>query len=132
MSHPIGYSVVVQLLVLGLLSMIALPFGWVAVYSLGIGGFVYAIPNLYFTYSAFRFQFNGSNPVTAQIVVHSLRRGAWGKFVLVALGFALVFRWVAPLNEALLFVGFFCMVILQWYLAIHISNKWAQFANRVS
>ena len=130
MSNPAGYSFVIQLLVLGLLSVIASPLGWGAVCSLSLGGIVSTIPNIYFTYYAFRFRFNGPNPVSAETVVQSLRRAEWGKFLFVAVGFALTFKWVSPLDEALLFLGFFCMVVLQWFLAIQISNKWANLNNQ--
>jgi ATP synthase protein I len=74
-----------------------------------IGGLLYMIPNVYFTACTFRYR--GSQ--AAIILLRSMYRGEFGKFVLTAVGFALVFIGVKPLDIAVLFLLYIIMVISQ-------------------
>lgn len=81
--------------------------GWLwkgpeAGYSTLLGGLIGFLPNLYFTYKAFRYF--GARSVRA--IVQSFWSGEMGKLILTAALFALVFAGVERLNVAALFVGY--------------------------
>ncbi len=77
------------------------------------------LPNMYFTYYAFRY--NGAD--WAPWIRLSFLKGEMGKLMLAAVGFALVFRFVSPLDEAFLFLGFGIMIGLQLWIACKIANR---------
>jgi ATP synthase protein I len=81
-------------------------------YSVLIGGLIYWIPNAYFTLYAFRYK--GARAASA--VLHSIYRGEVGKFVLTAVGFALAFVFVKPLDIISLFLAYVVVMLSQWYL----------------
>ena len=66
------------------------------------GGLISLIPNAYFVYLAFRH--SGAQQIS-QVLNNLYKGGAW-KMVLRALGFALVFKLLNPLNITALFAGF--------------------------
>ena len=76
--------------------------GPVAGYSTLLGGMIAFLPNLYFTYKAFRYF--GARSVKA--IVQSFWSGEMGKLFLTAALFALVFAGVERLHVAALFVGY--------------------------
>ena len=76
--------------------------GPVAGYSALLGGMIALVPNVYFTYKAFRYF--GARSVKA--IVQSLWSGEMGKLFLTAALFALVFAGVERLNVAALFAGY--------------------------
>lgn len=76
--------------------------GPVAGYSALLGGMIAFLPNLYFTYKAFRYF--GARSVKA--IVQSFWSGEMGKLFLTAALFALVFAGVERLNVAALFAGY--------------------------
>jgi ATP synthase protein I len=76
--------------------------GPVAGYSALLGGMIALLPNLYFTYKAFRYF--GARSIRA--TVQSIWSGEMGKLFLTAALFALVFAGVERLSVAALFVGY--------------------------
>lgn len=76
--------------------------GPVAGYSALLGGMIGLLPNLYFTYKAFRY----FGARSAKAIVQSLWSGEMGKLILTAALFALVFAGVERLNVAALFAGY--------------------------
>lgn len=88
-------------------ALVASMLGWLwkgpeAGYSTLLGGMIAFLPNLYFTYKAFRYF--GARSVKA--IVLSFWSGEMGKLFLTAALFALVFAGVERLNVAALFVGY--------------------------
>ncbi len=123
MNRPVRYSLVIQLAVLLPIALVLSLFGWVPAYSAVFGAAVYIVPNAYFTLYAFRYRFNGSDDNAARWITRSFNRGEFGKLALAAAGFALVFRFVSPLNVPALFTGFCSMVICQWLIAAIITKR---------
>ncbi len=79
--------------------------GWqgpLAGYSALLGGMIALLPNVYFTYKAFRYF--GARSVKA--IVQSFWSGAMGKLILTAALFALVFAGVEQVSVPALFVGY--------------------------
>lgn len=101
----------------GSLGLLLLDLVWA--YSYAFGALIYILSNLYFTIYAFRF----SETSMADWAFRAFKLGETGKFILSALGFALVFLHVKPLAVESLFVGFSTMVILQWFLSVRITEK---------
>lgn len=85
-----------------LASVLAITAGWIAAYSMLLGGTIALIPSAYFTYKAFKYY--GARSIAA--IVQSLWAGQFGKMVLTAVLFALVFITVKPLGVAALFAGY--------------------------
>lgn len=71
-------------------------------YSALLGGMIALLPNVYFTYKAFRYF--GARSVKA--IVQSFWSGAMGKLILTAALFALVFAGVEQVSVPALFVGY--------------------------
>ena len=105
---PLHRMAVFPLLLLQLaVTVLAGMLGWlwkgpVAGYSALLGGMIALLPNLYFTYKAFRYF--GARSIKA--TVQSIWSGEMGKLFLTAALFALVFAGVERLNVAALFVGY--------------------------
>jgi len=100
---PVFPLLLIQLAV-ALLAALA---GWLwqgpeAGYSTLLGGMIALVPNLYFTYKAFRYF--GARSVNA--IVQSFWSGEMGKLILTAALFALVFAGVERLHVAALFAGY--------------------------
>lgn len=117
-STPLRTTLIVQLSVCTGFSLLALSIDKVFAYSLLVGMLIFILPNLYFTYYAFRYR------GTQQIlwIRHSFMMGELGKLSLTAVGFALVFVFIRPLNVGALFTGFIVMIFLQCWLARKIAN----------
>ncbi|WP_096086641.1 ATP synthase subunit I [Agaribacterium haliotis] len=119
---PLLYSLKLQLLATVIVSPLAALWGKVEFYSLLLGVAVYVLPNLYFTYYAFRF--HGAD--YAAWIKHSFMWGEMGKLSLTAIAFALVYRFVDPLEVKALFSGFALMIILQCWLGRKVANMLAE------
>ncbi|WP_045856374.1 ATP synthase subunit I [Teredinibacter purpureus] len=120
MKSPALFGITVQLGITLPLCLIMLVYGLVPAYSFGLGALLFIVPNTYFTLYAFRY----SGARFAQWTAKSFSWGESGKFALVAVGFALAFRFVTPLHVPLLFVGFCTMVALQWWIAYYVQKHW--------
>ncbi|WP_370980532.1 ATP synthase subunit I [Agaribacterium sp. ZY112] len=119
---PLLFSLKFQLIAFVIVVPIAALWGKVECYSLGLGMIVFVLPNLYFTYYAFRFR--GARH--AAWIKQSFMWGQMGKLSLTAVCFALIFRFVQPLNVMALFTGFCLMLILQCWLARKVANTFAE------
>lgn len=80
--------------------------------SVLIGGLIHWLPNAYFALYTFRFR--GAHAV--KMILQSMYRGEFGKILLTALGFALTFSFVKPIDLVGLFAAFIGMTIYQWFL----------------
>lgn len=105
---PLHRMAVFPLLLIQLsLALLAGAVGWLwkgpaAGYSALLGGMIALLPNVYFTYKAFRYF--GARSIRA--IAQSMWSGEMGKLFLTAALFALVFAGVERLNVAALFVGY--------------------------
>jgi ATP synthase protein I len=85
--------------------------GNVSGYSGLCGGLIAWLPNVYFTYKAFRF----SGARAARAIVRSFYVGEAGKVILTAVLFALVFAGVRPLDALALFGVFLSTQVVNWF-----------------
>lgn len=81
--------------------------GLVAGYSSALGAAIALLANAYFTYKAFKYQ--GARSMAA--IVQSIWAGQFGKIVLTAVFFALVFVTVKPIDVVMLFAGYIAVQI---------------------
>lgn len=88
---------------------ICLWFDQVITYSVLIGGMIFIIPNVYFSFYAFRYR--GAR--IAHLVLMSFYRGEIGKFLLSIVGFAVAFTLVEPLNVLSVFSAYIALTIIQ-------------------
>lgn len=91
----------------------------VTAYSALLGGSIAIGPNFYFALQAFRY----SGARAASEVASSFYRGEAGKFVMTAMGFAVCFAAVKPLDAAATFLTYIFMVVLNWMLALTVMKK---------
>ncbi len=106
---------------LGLLLLFVVCLWWfnsVTALSVLIGGLIYWIPNAYFTLYAFRFR----GTEAAFIVLRSMYRGEFGKFLLTGVGFAIAFVLIKPIDPVGLFLAFIGMTVTQWIFV----SRWSE------
>lgn len=120
MRSPALAGLSAQLVIILPVSFLLLLIGKVVAYSFALGALIYALPNTYFTLYAFRYR--GARSLV--LIDKSFKWGESGKFALVVVGFALVFRFVSPLNATALFAGFCSMIAMQWWLAAYLGRRW--------
>ena len=89
----------------------------VAAYSALLGGLTCALPNGYFIWKAFKY----SGARSADKVLQSFYQGESWKFVLTAMGFAVIFSRVEPIEPWALF-GTFMAIQLSHVLAARIAK----------
>jgi len=118
-SHPVLYTLAVQLLVVVPVFVVLLVMDQLWATSLLLGSIVYIVPNTYFTHYAFRFR--GAR--SAQQIARSFYSGEFGKLALAATGFALVFRFISPLQVPAMLAGFCGLIVLQWFIAWQIALR---------
>lgn len=115
-SPPVFWIPAIQLAILTLICLVAIPGGKTLVYSLALGGVIHIVPNLYFVGNAFRFQGARMMPQ----VLRALARGEAGKFLLTMAGFAVVFVMVKPLHVIAVFAAYLAMTVVHlvtaWYI----------------
>lgn len=102
-------------LILALLAAATL--GQTAAYSVLAGGMIVFCANGYFTYKAFKY--HGARSAVA--IVQSFWAGQFGKMILTAACFALVFVAIKPLDVAMLFAG---------YIAVQLTAVTALILNK--
>ena len=105
---PIYRIPLIQLAVLVPLSATALLVDTTAAYSLLLGGLIHLLPNIYFAVQTFRFQ--GAKAMRQTL--SAMAKGEILKFLLVVIGFALVFVFVKPFNLAALFGAYIAMTLV--------------------
>lgn len=128
MKSPILYMLIWQVGVLLVLSALACWVDITCAYSLAIGASIYIVSNSYFALYAFRYSGSTMGPW----VTRSFSLGESGKLALTAMGFALAFRFVQPLNVPALFLGFCSMIILQWFIGRKIAEAYAAACDQQS
>ena len=84
--------------------------GWVAAQSAGLGALLCWLGSAYFAWQAFR---QGGAQASKQIL-GAMYKGMIGKFVIVIVGFIIVFRSVSPLSMPALFGGFVMVQVMAW------------------
>ncbi|GAB5453056.1 MAG: hypothetical protein Hals2KO_33840 [Halioglobus sp.] len=113
---PVHRITLVQLAVLLPLCLLVALADEVRAYSLAAGGLVAVLPQAWFAARAF--QRRGAS--AAQAIARNSYIGEVGKFLLSAVGFALVFAMVRPINGLAVFAGFLAMLVIQilgsWWL----------------
>jgi len=107
---PVMRLIAVQFIILLVISLAWLGSGRVSALSALLGGLIFLIPNAYFAHKTFAHQ--GAR--AARQIVGAFYRGEAGKLILAAVLFALVFRFVRPLDEAALFLAFAAMLATNW------------------
>jgi len=115
---PFRYSLIVQALVCLLGTLLALLDGKESAQAFIWGALIFVLPNMYFTYYAFRYSGKGQG----EWMYRSFMWGQTSKLWLSALGFALLFRFAQPLNVVAVFAGYITMIITQWWLARKIAT----------
>ncbi len=93
--------------------------------SSALGSVIAILPNLYFTLQAFRYKAS-EDPVRA---LGALYRGEAGKFILVAVICALVFKFVDVQAPLLLFISLFVMLVTQPIICVLILPKARELAE---
>ena len=109
---PISRITWLQLLILVVVMLLAWGTGTdpVTRLSLVAGTVIAVVPQAYFGYRVFRFVGARSSRQVAQ----SFYRGEAAKFALTAMGFALVFAVIKPINGLAVFAAFGGMTVLHW------------------
>lgn len=112
-KSPVRYNFTCQSVTLLPVFLFLLGINEVFAYSFMLGALVFVVANLYFTAYASR----AAGGQSIHWGLHTVKRGQVGKFVLCALGFAVVFHWFESLAVAAVFLGFLSMILLQCYIA---------------
>lgn len=78
--------------------------------SVGLGALICWMGSAYFAWQAFRYAGAGAS----KRILGSFYRGMIGKFIIIAVGFMLVFATVRPLSAAGVLVGFAVIQLTAW------------------
>ena len=116
---PLGRWYAAQAALLLLVSGGLLWIDTTAAYSALLGGLISVAPSYYFARQAFRFR--GAR--FARHITRAFYLGAAGKFLLTAVGFALVFTMVKPLNAVVLFTAYGVVALSHWAIAAFIGQR---------
>lgn len=111
---PVHRITVAQLAFLVPLCLFVAVFDKVCAYSTASGGLVAIIPQAWFAGRAFRIQ--GAR--AARTIARNSYAGETGKFLLSAVGFAVVFATLRPIDGLSVFAGYLAM------LAVQITGSW--------
>lgn len=102
-----------------LLAALFLLSGWPSAYSALLGGVIYLLPNVVFTWQVF----SGPQTGTAGQVVARLYRSEIGKMLMVALLFSATFILVHPLSPFPLFLTFIILQVSGWVLQMKMNKR---------
>jgi len=109
---PIYKIFIVQMLLTVSISLVLfLISGYVAAYSSLIGGIIFALPQLYFGFKAFLYA--GAHAI--QNVVINFYKGESTKILIIAVSFALVFKFIKPVDYFALYSTFIGVLILNCF-----------------
>jgi len=109
---PIYRIFLVQVLVtVSICLVFLLVSGYVAAYSSLIGGIIFALPQLYFGFKAFLYA--GAHAV--HNVVVNIYKGESTKILVIAVSFALVFKFLQPVDYFALYTTFISVLILNCF-----------------
>lgn len=112
-NRPPIYKIfmVQMLLTMGISLVLLLISGYVAAYSSLIGGIIFALPQLYFGFKAFLYA--GAHAI--QNVVINFYKGESTKILVIAVSFALVFKFLQPVDYFALYSTFIGVLILNCF-----------------
>lgn len=111
---PVHRITLAQLAFLVPLCLLQAVFDEVRAYSMASGGLVAIVPQAWFASRAFRRR----GAQAARVIARNSYAGEVGKFLLSAVGFAMIFAMVRPIDGLAVFVGYLAM------LAIQIVGSW--------
>ncbi|MEC7120033.1 MAG: ATP synthase subunit I [Pseudomonadota bacterium] len=110
---------ILQLLMVPVVALLAwIIIDAVAAKSAALGAGIGWIGSAYFAWQAFRH----SGARASRSILGGFYRGMIGKFVLVTLGFALVFSSVQPLSAASVLMGFAMVHLMAWVYPLWINR----------
>lgn len=84
-----------------------------------LGAFVAWLGSAYFAWQAFRQ--SGAN--ASKSILGGFYRGMVGKFVIVVVGFSLVFAMVRPLSAGAVLIGFALVQLMAWFYPLWINRR---------
>jgi ATP synthase protein I len=93
--------------------------GAVAAKSAGLGAFLCWLGSAYFAWKAFQ---QGGARASKQIL-GSMYKGLIGKFVIITVGFVIIFSTVKPIQMEALLVGFVLVQVMAWLYPMWVSRK---------
>ena len=126
LGAPAFFLMVLQGLLLAILAVLIMPYGGRTIaYSVALGGSIYLVPALYFTYLIYRHR---PDPPNARSLVVRFYFGEAQKFLLTGALFTLCFVLIKPLDALALFGAYGAMWILHMAGLIYlcrsdVSNK---------
>lgn len=109
----------IQALVTLTVGLILSPLGLVEAYSALLGGGLYLLPNIYFAHRALQFREKQS----ARMALTEMYVSQIWKMAISAIGFAIVFVMIQPLNPFSLFGTFILIQILGWIAQMKLNNR---------
>jgi ATP synthase protein I len=107
---PIYRLFVLQLCITLTISVILTMQSLEVAFSAMIGGLIFVFPHLYFTYKSFVFSGARATPQ----ILSSIYQGETTKLITIAVLFAVVFKFVKPLNVMALFFTFIIVMASSW------------------
>ena len=93
--------------------------GGLAAKSAGLGALVGWMGSAYFAWQAFRYAGAGAS----RRILGSFYRGMIGKFVVIVVGFMLVFGTVKPLSAGSVLLGFALIQLMAWIYPIWVNHR---------
>lgn len=111
---------VAQLLVIPAVTLLAwLLFNPISAKSAALGALVGWLGSAYFAWQAFR----QSGASASKSILGGFYRGMIGKFVIVVLGFSVVFAVVRPLSAGSVLIGFALIQLMAWIYPLWINRN---------
>ncbi|RYZ91114.1 MAG: F0F1 ATP synthase subunit I [Moraxellaceae bacterium] len=96
--------------------------GMVAAKSAGLGAFICWLGSAYFAWQAFR----RAGASASKQILGSMYKGMIGKFVIVMVGFVVIFRSVSPLSMPALLAGFLLVQAMAWVYPLWAARQQAK------
>lgn len=90
-----------------------------AALSAALGASIFIIPQQYFTLKAFRYM--GARSV--MLTVQNFYKGESSKLILIAMGFALTFKFYKELDVSALFTTFILLVVVNGFIPLLMTQK---------
>jgi len=87
--------------------------------SVAVGGLVFIIPSAYFT--LYTLPFAASNE--SRWFLNAFYRGHKGKLILAAVGFALAFKFIAPLHTPTFFITYCTLMLVHVWVAARVTRN---------
>jgi ATP synthase protein I len=96
--------------------------GWVAAQSAGLGALLCWLGSAYFAWQAFR----QAGARASKQILGAMYKGMIGKFVIVIVGFIVIFRSVSPLSMPALLGGFVLVQAVAWLYPLWATRRQAK------